>query len=252
MDHEQIHLSLKLAGEIQRRLLPQASPALENHEIYGLCRFCDPVGGDYYDFIDLSHIKPGRIGIGVGDITGHGLGAALMMASARGFLRSQTLQHGMDLEKIFAQTNLHLVDDTASGWFMTLFYGILDDEKRTFTWNSAGHDPALWYHYSKVTFEELKSLGVPLGIFADSSYRQQHRITLTPGDMIVISTDGIKESRNKKGEMFGTDRLKDVIKLSCDKTASLISSDILTSVEAFRGTNPAHDDVALVVLKALA
>ncbi|MCP4378373.1 MAG: SpoIIE family protein phosphatase [bacterium] len=248
---EKMKQSLEMAMEIQQHLLPQSSPPLDGFDIAGKSIYCDETGGDYYDFIELAELGRGRLGIALGDVSGHGIGAALLMAAARGVLRSHAASHVSDLGKLFETLNCHLVRDTGESQFMTLFYAVLDAEKKSLCWTSGGHDPALWLKSTDGDIQELPNTGIPLGILEDAEYEQAGPIELASGDIVLIGTDGIWEARNTDGEMFGKDRLRQIMADSSDKSASEIHDRIADAVHYFRQTRPQEDDVTLVVIKTL-
>ncbi len=250
-EREKLKQSLALAMEIQQHLLPAASPELAGFDIAGQCDYCDETGGDYYDFIQLMGVGPDKLGIAVGDVTGHGIGAALLMASARAVLRSHAGRYGGDLSKLLAALNEHLYRDTGDERFMTLFVGILDGASRSLTWASGGHDPALWRRRSDGQFEELPNTGAPLGVLEGMPFDQAGPVTMAPGDIIVVGTDGIWEAANPDHDMFGKDRLRDVIAANADRSAAEIHEAVVAAVHAFRGAEPQKDDITLVVIKAV-
>ena len=250
-ERERMQQSLALAMEIQQHLLPKDPPKLAGFDIAGHTVYCDETGGDYYDFIDLADLAPGKLGIAVGDVTGHGIGAALLMASARAVLRSHAARHGGQFEQIFGALNQHLVTDTDAGWFMTLFYGVLDGPSRSFCWTSAGHDPGLWRRRRDGQFEDLASTGMPLGILASAGYAQAGPIGLAAGDLVTIGTDGLWESRDADGEMFGKDRLREVLAAHADESAADIYQAVVSAIAAFQADLSQEDDITLVVVKAV-
>lgn len=250
-DREKMKRSLDLAMEIQQHLLPAEAPKLPGFDIAGTSLYCDETGGDYYDFIDLVDLGAGKLGIAVGDVTGHGIGAALLMASARGVLRSHASRHGGDLSELFEALNTHLVRDTGEERFMTLFYGVLDAETRSLKWTSGGHDPAIWLRRSTGKFEELPSTGVPLGIVEGATFENVNPVTLEAGDIVAIGTDGIWEAVNSADDMFGKDRMREVLSAYAEKNAAKIHAAIVAAVGEFLAGTPQQDDITLVIIKAL-
>ena len=250
-EHEKIKRALALAMEIQQHLLPQGPPTLDGFDIAGQSVYSDETGGDYFDFINVVPIGPSKLGIAVGDVTGHGIGAALLMASARGVLRSHAGNHVADLDKLFDTLNTHLVRDTGDERFMTLFYAVLDAEDRSLRWVSGGHDPALWVRRSSGSIEELPTTGIPLGVLEQADFPQAGPVTLESGDLIVIGTDGIWEAHNEAGEMFGKQRLRDMLAANADRPAADIHAAVVQAVHGFRKPGPQEDDITLVVIKAL-
>ncbi len=249
--HESMQRSLAVAMEIQQQLLPLKSPEIAGFDVAGTSIYCDETGGDYYDFIDLVDLGSGKLGIAVGDVTGHGIGAALLMASARGVLRSHAGRHGGDLSELFSVLNTHLVRDTGETRFMTLFYGVLDAKTRSLEWTSGGHDPAIWLRRSTGKFEELPNTGVPLGIMEDATFDSVEPVTLESGDVVAIGTDGIWEAANAAGDMFGKDRMREVLSACADSSAAEIHNAVVAAVNEFLGQTHQQDDITLVIIKAL-
>jgi len=250
-ERERMKRSLALAMEVQQHLLPQEAPSLPGFDIAGTSAYCDETGGDYFDFIDLVDLGDGKLGVAVGDVTGHGIGAALLMASARGVLRSHAGRHEGDLGRLFAALNRHLVRDTGEERFMTLFYGILDAADGSLRWTSGGHDPAFWLRRSSGRFKELPNTGIPLGVLEEADYAQGGPIHLESGDIIAVGTDGIWEANNVAGEMFGKERLREVLSACADRSAEDIHVAVVSAVNDFLGAGPQEDDITLVVIKAL-
>ena len=250
-ERDRLKRSLALAMEIQQHLLPEAPPELEGFDIAGLSRYCDETGGDYYDFIDLVDLATDKLGMALGDVTGHGIGAALLMTTARAVLRSHAGRHGENVVALFDILNDHLVRDTGEDWFMTLFYGVLDAKQRTLLWASAGHDPAMWVRKSSGEIDELPNTGIPLGVIEDVPYTQGGPVQMESGDIILIGTDGIWEAANPDRRMFGKDRLRDILRKNADRTAAQICEAVVRAVADFRGPAPQVDDITLVIIKAL-
>ncbi len=249
-EREEMKQSLALAREIQQHLLPQEQPRLKGFDIAGSSLYCDETGGDYYDFIELVELGPEKLGLAVGDVTGHGIGAALVMTTLRGVLRSQAGRHGTDLVKLFHDLNLHLVRDTSDEFFMTLFYGVLDGAARTFHWISGGHGPVFWFR-GGARVEELPCSGIPLGIIEGTPFDSAAPKVLAPGDILLIGTDGIWETSNPAGEMYGTERLCRVMANCSERPAGEIHATIMKDLGAFRGEAPQDDDITMVIIKAL-
>jgi len=250
-ERDRLRQSLALAEEIQQRLLPQRPPEVVGFDIFGTVRYCDETGGDYYDFIEVMDVSPGRVGVAIGDVTGHGIGAALLMTSARAALRSYVREHTRRIDDLFADVNGHLARDAARGRFMTLLYVVLDAEARTFQYASAGHDPALWHHARTGAVDRLDSTGIPLGVEINAKHDQVGPLQLEPGDVLVMSTDGVREARNSEDELFGLDRLREVICSHADRSAREIHKTVIQAVDAFQGGAPQDDDIALAIIKYL-
>jgi len=250
-ERDTLRQSLALAMEIQQNLLPHECPRPEGFDISGGVDYCDETGGDYYDFIEIRHAGPTCLGIAIGDVTGHGIGAALLMASARAVIRSHAIHHTGRLDELFEDINVHMVHDTGETRFMTLFYTVLDCEARTLLYASAGHDPTLWLHARTGEFEELGNTGIPLGILSNAEYTQKGPLKLETGDLLVFSTDGIREARNAQGEMFGTQRLVDTVRRCADDSAEVIRKEIILAARAFQAGHSQDDDITLVIVKCV-
>ncbi len=250
-EHEKTQRSLALARAIQQNLLPQRAPKIPGFEISGRCRYCDETGGDYFDFIHLPDSQKNTVGIVLGDVTGHGVGAALLMASARSILRNASLHFTGDLASLMAEFNDQLSEDTGDDKFMTLFYGALDSESRSLTWASGGHDPALWYRRKQDAFEELPNTGPLTGYMKNMNYEQAGPITLEAGDILLVGTDGIWEAEDPSGKPYGKDRLHEMIRSHATRSAEQIVDAVIASVEAFSAPIPPSDDITLIIIKAL-
>jgi sigma-B regulation protein RsbU (phosphoserine phosphatase) len=239
--------SLAVAQQVQQALLPAAMPVLKGIELAACSQYCESTGGDYYDFIEMPDLAGHRTLIAVGDVTGHGIGAALLMSTARGAVRSAC--HGAcSLGHILMRANNVLAGSSQQGMFMTLSLLFVDSENHYAHWASAGHDPAIVYHPDSDSFEELMSGDLPLGIEPDVVYREFSRPCATPGTIIVVGTDGIWEARDPDGIMFGKDRLRQVIRQSA-ASAESVSAGIRKAMYDFVGPSPLKDDVTFVVAK---
>ncbi len=240
--------SLELARQLQQNLLPAEAPEVAGLDVAGDSDYCDETGGDYYDYIELKEDGHERLGVVIGDVTGHGIGPALLMATARALLRSRVNLPGTHAEQI-SDVNRYLTRDTIEGRFMTLAYLVIDPRDHTFCSVSAGHDAPLVYLPSTDGFMDIDTPDIPLGIDADWEYSQVDQGPLEPGCVIVLGTDGIWESRNEAGEMFGKDRLRTLIRDNAKRPASEIIACISSAISNFRGLHEQDDDVTTVVIK---
>ena len=248
-DMTQHKKALELAGEVQRGLLPDRPPSVPGVELAGRNVPCDEVGGDYFDFLWDESDGNKRLSIVVGDITGHGVDAALLMSSARAFLRMRASQTGAPIEVVTAM-NQHLTTDLAeSGRFMTMFYLALDRQSGQLEWIRAGHDPALIYDPEKDSFEELMGPGLALGVVEDFEYEPQYWNGLQSGQVIVIGTDGIWESCNPSGEMFGRARLMEIVRKMAARDAHTILEKVFQEHADFSEGLKSDDDLTLVIVK---
>jgi len=179
----------------------------------------------------------------------HRLPAALLMASARGVIRSHATRFSANLDTLFEMLNAHLIQDTGDSQFLTLFYGVLDAKKNTLIWCSAGHDPGLWLKKATGEIHELHNTGMPLGISEKAEYEQAGPITLEPWDLILIGTDGIRETRNANREMFGEERLHRILQAHAHETTREICDRIVQALISFRQGSIQEDDITLVAIK---
>ena len=241
--------ALALASEVQKSLLPHSKPVVKGFDVAGRNISSDEIGGDYFDFLWRRENPEAPFSIVVGDITGHGVDAALLMTSARAFLRMRALQPG-DLAAVVADLNRHLTADTRqSHRFMTLLLMAVDPATATIEWVRAGHDPALLYDPAADAFEELRGPGLVLGLNEAVQYSAIRRTDVRPGQIIALGTDGIWEARNTHGEMWGKERLQDVIRARGGDSAGAIVDSVFDRLKAFtRGTLP-EDDKTLVVVR---
>lgn len=248
-DHLRLNQSLDLAMKVQQKLLPSKNPQIAGLDIAGKSIYCDETGGDYYDFLEFNEKNGARISVVVGDVSGHGISSALLMASARAFLRQRVSGPGT-LGQMISDVNDQLAKDVAEYHnFMTLFYLRVDREQKTLEWVRAGHDPAIFYDPQTNSFEALDGQGIPLGVEASWAYRENKKTGLCAGQVIVIATDGVFEAQNISGEMFGKDRIHDLIRANAALSARGILNILLDMLNRFAKGRKFEDDVTLVVIK---
>ncbi|MGD8775731.1 MAG: SpoIIE family protein phosphatase [Syntrophobacterales bacterium] len=250
-DRMHIRKALEVAQEVQQNLLPEEIPKVPGFDISAKSVYCDETGGDYFDFFPSGDEDSARTGVLVGDVTGHGIGAALLMATARALIRGLASKQ-QNLAECVSQVNRLLTADVRqSGNFMTLFFLELEVGSRLVRWVRAGHDPAILYDPATESFEELKGSGLVLGVDEDYSYQQIEKTIETAGTIILVGTDGIWEAHNGDGEMFGKARLYEIIRINARKTAEEIQDAVLEALSDFRGDVAQEDDVTIVVIKVL-
>jgi sigma-B regulation protein RsbU (phosphoserine phosphatase) len=248
-ERQEIKQSLGLAREIQQHFLPTGALELDNFEVAGLCRYCDETGGDYYDMLDLRDVLPGQVGLVIGDVSGHGIPAAMLMISAGSILRNNAASHGADTPAAISELNRHLEKNSEPGKFMTLFYGLLDDQRKTLSWTSAGHDPAIWRNAETGKFTELHNTGMALGVVHDAEFGRSDPVTLHAGDIVLVGTDGIWEAADTSRQMYGKERLIELIDQHKDESAQQIAASVVESVLDFCSGAPQADDITLLVIK---
>jgi serine phosphatase RsbU (regulator of sigma subunit) len=250
-EHRRVRNSLSLAMEVQQNLLPHNAPQTAGLDIAGRSIYCDETGGDYYDYLKTGNGADGKIGVVVGDVSGHGIPAALLMATVRARLRQRYIQSG-GIAQVVSEVNRQLAEDVQdSGRFMTLFAAEIDRRKGRLYWLNAGHEPAVVYDPDTRNIDPLAGGGsLPLGVVDDIAYKINSR-GIKPGDIIAIATDGIFEAQNPQGEMFGRARFYDLIGRHASGTAAQIIEAVLAAVQDFRQDFPSKDDLTLVVIKIL-
>ncbi len=244
-----VRQTMATAYEVQQNLLPKNAPVLEGLDIAGRSLYCDDIGGDYYDFLNLPAAGFGpRVGIAVGDVTGHGVPSALTMTTVRALLHAKA-HETLSLASVIDDVNVHLTEGATAGRFVTLIYMVIEPSTRTVRWVSAGHDPTIVFEPVSESFSELEGEDIPLGVKGDWHFKESQRDEWCDGAIMVIGTDGIWEARNEEGEMFGKDSLRDVIQRHAHRPAETICEAVSQALDAFRGTTQYKDDVTLVVIK---
>ncbi|QJB56401.1 SpoIIE family protein phosphatase [Pseudodesulfovibrio sp. zrk46] len=240
---------LLIAQEIQQHFLPDSAPEFPGLELAGSARFSDETGGDFYDFIECERDACSRTAVAVGDVSGHGIGAALLMAAGRAHIRQAASVADSPAEAI-NMANRHLSRDIeGTGRFLTLFYMELDPVEQIATWVNAGHQPPVLYDSASDTFTELRTPNIPLGVTEDWEYMQDEIPLPGPGQVLLIGTDGAWEAHNRDNEMFGNDRLQQVIRDNASGTAQDVLKAVEDAVHAFTGDLAQEDDLTLVVIK---
>jgi steroid delta-isomerase-like uncharacterized protein len=240
-ERERIEQELRVARQIQRSLLPEATPELYGWQLAAYYKPAREVGGDFYDFLEL---EDGRLGLVVGDATGKGMPAALVMATTRGMLRA--VARGLDSPgEVLARVNDALCPDIPSEMFVTCFYAILDPKSGTLSYANAGHDlPYLWHSGDA---KELRARGMPLGLMPEMSYDEREAV-LREGDCVLFYSDGLVEAHDPHYEMFGFPRLGALI-AEHGNQRSLVDS-LLKELYSFVGERwEQEDDITLLTLE---
>jgi sigma-B regulation protein RsbU (phosphoserine phosphatase) len=243
--------SLGIAMEVQRRLLPASAPKVRGLDVAGHSTYCDETGGDYFDFLVLDKAAPDQVLVALGDVMGHGVAAALVMAGVRAVLRDRAVAAG-DLAELMGRLNNFIAADHGGDRFMTMHISVIDSKTGTMRWVSAGHDPVIVFDPADDSFTEVGEGDLPLGIMDDTEYSERTSPTLRPGQILFIGTDGVWEMPDAKGEQYGKDRLRGVIRECAGRSADEIVRLVRERLTVFRGDVKSVDDVTFVVVKVLA
>lgn len=242
---EALRHEMKLARNIQQSLLPKQMPNNDKFEIYGVCLPAADVGGDFFE---VGRQNDSNWDIYAADVSGHGIGAALTMASLRSILRSESRGRFLS-ENMIKNVNQLMCDDTKdTGMYATLFWANFDQNSQKLFYTNAGHPVPLLWKAAVQKFERLEKGGMPVGMFEDENY-VTGTTKLNSGDVLVIFTDGLTEAKNSVSELYDENRLMKVIYKNYKETAENILKSILVSVNEFQGDVNKRDDITIVILK---
>jgi len=245
---ERLNREVEIAREVQERLFPQKLPPIRGLDYAGHCRPALGVGGDYYDFLALPH---GQLGIAIGDVSGKGIAAALMMASLQASLRSEATRAPENLAAAVGSINRLVYEASSSNRYATFFYGQYSPAEGRFDYVNAGHNAPMLFHRSSSadTLVRLEPGGTVVGLLEDAQYLQGS-VRLRPGDVLVAFTDGISEAMNLDDEEWGEERLMEAIQTARGASAEELLKHLFEAATRFAGAAPQHDDMTLVVLRA--
>ena len=246
-EQEALKRELDIARDVQAGLLPQRRPAVPGLDYDGTCRMAREVGGDYFDFLDLG---AGRLGLALGDISGKGVSAALLMASLQALLRSRADQHADNPAMLVSHINASLAESTDPSKFATFFYGVYDAGARTLCYVNAGHNPPFLLRAGTTVVSRLRPTGMALGFDRSAGYAEG-REALQPGDILLAFTDGLTEALNEDGEEFGEARAAGLLVGNRSLDAGALQRLITDELAAFCGRAPQHDDVTIVVARVV-
>ena len=234
---------LRLAREIQQHLLPETPPIIAGYDIAAINIPAKEVGGDYYDFVRISQHT---LFFCLGDVSGKGMPAALLVANLQAALHSQSFVSQTPKECV-RNSNKLIHQNTDSNKFITLFYGLLSTESDQVTYCNGGHDQPV-YVKSDTEVKHLHTGGIPLGFLPDYDY-QQVEMQFESGATLLLYSDGVTEAMNHNEEEFGLDRLTETLKRNRNKRASEVIHEILEEIKRFSGETPQMDDVTLIIKK---
>lgn len=239
-----IEKEMEIARTIQMNLLPKVYPRIDDVDISAMSLPAKKVGGDYYDFIPLDD---GRYGIVVADVSGKGVPAAILLATIRAALLIEARKGSPSVTSVISRMNEMACRDTTNNMYVTMIYGILDPVKKVFEYVNAGHVYPLLFHTDD-SIKQLKTGGCFLGIMENAEYQSQ-KVTLKPGRTLVLYTDGVTDTMNPKGEIFGLARLKNCIRNNLKNSARDIRDVIYEESATFRKDADQFDDFTLIVMK---
>jgi serine phosphatase RsbU (regulator of sigma subunit) len=242
---ERMNHDLDVARSIQQGLLPRQSPKLDSFEIAGWNQPADQTGGDYFDW---QMLPDGRLVVSLGDVTGHGIGPALVTAACRAYARASFLAGG-DPATVLDRLNRLLAEDLPQDKFVTFAVALVDPTDSKLQLLSAGHGPLLWYKSGTDEIKSLDAQGIPLGLISGIQYGLATDVPLAPGDMLVLVTDGFYEWENPQGEEFGVARLEGVIRESRNHPPEEVIRRLHSSLMDFCQGTEQKDDLTAVVLK---
>ena len=238
-----------LAMQVQQNLLPNSPPKIPGLDVAGTSIYCDDTGGDYFDFFLRQEAGAGVLAVSIGDVSGHGMEAALLMTTARAFLRMRAHLSGRPSEVISDVNRFLSMDTEGTGRFMSLFYLEIELQRRTLTWVRAGHDAALLYDPDRNEFTELGGPGLTLGVAQDWDFVESAPKHFGNGEIVVLGSDGIWEACDPHGRMFGKARLKEIVQQTALGSARDMVDAVLEALDRFREGAKPDDDVTLVIVK---
>ena len=243
---ERFQKELEIARGIQQSFLPEAPPQIKGYDLAALNTPALQVGGDFFDFIPVGLDKWGLV---IADVSGKGFSAALFMALSRTMLRATALGNPTVTETVSRANNM-IAEEGRTNMFVTLFYGVLDPKNKVLTYVNAGHNPPFVSGTRHGDVVMLAAKGIALGVMSDMEF-EQREITLRVGDIVILYTDGVTETINRKGEMFGQERLNEIVENNRDIPAVALIRKIEKAVVDFSEGQPQFDDLTLLAVKVL-
>jgi sigma-B regulation protein RsbU (phosphoserine phosphatase) len=234
---------LDIARRIQKTFLPKSDPIFADFDIAGVNIPSEAVGGDYYDYIN---IVDNQCGVAIGDVSGKGIGAALIMATYRASLKAE-IRNNFAIRTILAKVNGLLYESIDRENYVTAVYGVLDLKNHIFTYSNAGHPPAFLFK-ANGEIAELSGGGYAIGMFANSVY-EEASVFLGRGDILLLYTDGVTEAQNESGEEFGVNRIREVVEQSRKSPSKEIIESIVNAVNHFKNPGKELDDLTMVLIK---
>ncbi len=245
LEQERVEKELQIAASIQQRLLPKSLPQLHEYEIAAVAQPCRTVGGDWYDIVPLDDHRYAFV---MADVSGKGIPASLLVSTLHASFRAY-IENRMPLDALVKKLNTVVYENTTPERFITFFIMTLDTAAHTISFVNAGHNSPLLYRKGS-GFSELGASGLPLGMMEDSTYALAS-VNFENDAVIVLYTDGVTEAMNKAEDLYGEERFRTMIEQCSAQSASALQGSILDDVRSFVGTEPASDDLTLLVAKRI-
>ncbi len=249
-EKERMQAELEIAREVQRQLYPKSAPRLASLELYAVCKPARTVSGDYYDY---QRIEDGRVVVAMGDVAGKGISAALLMATLQSSLRAQVRsasdgRSAVSTSALVARLNEQLFADTSPEKYATFFFSVYDDSEKTLVYTNAGHLPPLLFRGGEAI--RLDVNGMVVGAFPFAQYGES-RLELEPGDLLLAYTDGVTEPENEYGEMFGEQRLIEVVRRHLDGNLEDVARQVMIGVQEWTGSPELQDDMTILLARGV-
>ncbi len=253
-EKERLQSEIEIASEVQNQLYPKSVPSMPRLELKAYCSPARMVSGDYYDYLSLTGAK---VALAIGDVSGKGISAALLMATVQSCLRTQIRaclesaapgECAIETARLVTQLNQQLFDYTPVEKFATFYFAVYDDDTGLLSYTNAGHPPPILVRDGRVI--RLETNGMVVGAFSFADY-EESQISLQPGDLLVCFTDGITEPENEYGEMFGEDRLADLIVKHSRSRPQEVVETVFAAVRQWSSTPEAQDDMTMLVARRL-
>jgi sigma-B regulation protein RsbU (phosphoserine phosphatase) len=242
---ERMNREIEIAREVQQRLFPQRIPEIAGVGLAGMCRPASEVGGDYYDLIEM---EDGHLGFAIGDVSGKGISAALIMASLRASLRGLVLDDPGDLAKLMQKVNRLVYEASSSSRYATFFFAILDPHTREFRYVNAGHNPPVLVKQVSGELRRLEACGPVVGLLPFAVYETGH-LVLVPGDLLIAYTDGISEAMTAEDEEWGETRMLEAVPRLPTASAAEVLEKVFRAADEFTAGAEQHDDMTLLIMK---
>jgi sigma-B regulation protein RsbU (phosphoserine phosphatase) len=243
---ERMNREIEIAREVQQRLFPQRIPEIAGVGLAGMCRPASEVGGDYYDLIEM---EDGHLGFAIGDVSGKGISAALIMASLRASLRGLILDDPGDLAQMMQKVNRLVYEASSSSRYATFFFAILDPKTREFRYVNAGHNPPVLVNKTG-ELQRLEACGPVVGLLPFATYETVSLI-LQPGDLLIAYTDGISEAMTAEDEEWGETRMLEAVPRRPTALAAEVLQQVFRAADEFTAGAEQHDDMTLLVMKIM-